>query len=323
MQWSVRELARDEYPLWDTLVQQSPQGSIFAQRWWLDIVTGGGVQLLGCFQRDRLFAGLPIWPQTVHGVRSLQGPPLTPYWSPLLLPLEGTPINRRNHERHLLRAFAEALSNWPDVTLHLHPTLPNGLALSWFGYAQTSRYAYRITALTSAELAEKTCHGGIRTELRAAAQADMSIAETIDLQQVMAFDTRVEQSSVRKLWPALAHEAQARDCLYTAAAVDAEGTPHAALAMLFDTHGAYVVLGGQRTGVRSTPGWTFLLWHALQAARTRATACEVHLPLTEHSEPFWWQFGGDVLPYAKFTRTDAWRLKSARWLEACLQRKTA
>ncbi len=145
MPLEVRELTQSEWPLWDKLITISPQRSLFVQRWWMDIVTGGEVHLLGCFQGERLVAGLPIWPCRAFGVSCLRQPPLTPYWGPVLQPLEGKYLTQLTTETGILRAFAEVLAPQAALSLTFHPALCNWLAFHWCGFSQTLHYSYRIT----------------------------------------------------------------------------------------------------------------------------------------------------------------------------------
>ena len=121
MQLDVRVLAPADDARWDALVESSAQGTVFAQRWWIEAATDGQGQRLGCFTGDRLLAGLPIWSTTTLGIRRLRQPPLTPYWGPIFGKLDGGYTTQLNSQMSILRAFAEALLPWPDVTMQWHP----------------------------------------------------------------------------------------------------------------------------------------------------------------------------------------------------------
>jgi hypothetical protein len=52
------ELNNTQYDLWDTFVDQSPQGDVFCYSWWLDAITKSNFKILALFDGDEIVAGL-------------------------------------------------------------------------------------------------------------------------------------------------------------------------------------------------------------------------------------------------------------------------
>ncbi len=157
----VRELSASEHHLWDHLVSVSEQRSLFVQRWWMEIVTQGHVRLYGCFDGERLLAGIQLWPCTTLGIPRLRQPPLTPYWGPILSPLRGDYHARIAGEEVILTALAEALAPWRDIAITCHPALTNWLGFTCQHFMQTTRYTYRIGNWRATSLEEATSHWSI------------------------------------------------------------------------------------------------------------------------------------------------------------------
>ena len=85
--YDVRALEEHEHALWDKLVRQSPQGTLFHTPLWLE-ATGVPFRLYGCFRGDELRAGAAVG---IVAPRSAGHPvaALTPYLG-LLLPPSAT-----------------------------------------------------------------------------------------------------------------------------------------------------------------------------------------------------------------------------------------
>src|SRR5215471_21852385 len=118
--FNLRFLETYEYPLWDALVDVSPQGSVFCQSWWLEAV--GNVRVLACFSGDEVVAGIPLWQEKRFGIRVCMMPKLTQTWGVVMRPFEGKPVTVAARETRLLRAFAAQLSRETLFFQAFHPS---------------------------------------------------------------------------------------------------------------------------------------------------------------------------------------------------------
>lgn len=316
----VRELLADEVHLWDALVAGSPQHTIFAQRWWIDVITEGAGKLLGCFQGKRLLAGLPIWPTTRLGVRQLRQPPLTPYWGPVFQQLEGKYVTRLNLEMSVLRAFARAIAPWQDVAMSFHPSLTNWLPFYWQHYAQTTRYTYRIDDLST--LSDAMCHNTVRAKIKRAVSAGVRVVDITDPEVLLRMYELTMQrqglapsAGVRRLWPAIARAAAAQDRLSMIAAVGKDGQVHFARALVWDDRCAYGLMAGGDPRFSASSGGTLTQWHRIQHAATLVRSYDFEGSVREPIETFFRQFGGVLTPYMIVTRASSPRLNAARFAQ--------
>jgi hypothetical protein len=317
----VRALTAAEMPLWDALFAESAQRSLFAERWWIDIVTDGHSVLLGCFTGSRLLAGLPIWPCATLGVRRLRQPPLTPYWGPLFGAIDGSYTTRLNTEMSILRAFADAVTAWADVTMAFHPTLNNWLPFHWTGYDQRTRYTYRIDRLADFPLTESAMQKPVRQKLRQATTAGVVMQDDVESAVVAALHERTMarqglrgSAEILAVWPKLAEAARARGRLFTTCAYDPDGNAHTARALLWDDRYAYALFGGSDPRFRQSGAGTLSLWHELQRAVDLAPGYDFEGSTIEPIETFFRAFGGTLTPYLLVTRNASLRLNTARSL---------
>lgn len=85
-----RRLNADETETWLKLLAESPQGSVYANPAYLEILTratGGSYSLLGVFRGSELVAGLPLYEQPITGGRSMANRLLLYYSGVVLKPL--------------------------------------------------------------------------------------------------------------------------------------------------------------------------------------------------------------------------------------------
>lgn len=321
MALTTRELAADEADLWDDLVARSPQRSIFASRWWMEAVTDGGVSLLACFDKDRLVAGLPIWKVSTFGVARLRQPPLTPYWGPLLNPAQGRGDVSVTSEFNALSALADHLSEYPDASMQLHHSLANWLPFYWAGFAQTTRYTYRITELEDLDSVRRSLHEGTRRKLSLAERDGVRATDMVD----PALVARLARSSMERqrassstelprIWEALAREAAARGCLFTNAVVDSEGNARAATAIVWDDRCAYNILVGSDSRFMDRTSGTVTTWRAVEHASSVVPEFDFEGSMVRGVSTFYRTFGADLVPYQHVSRRASRRLNAARRL---------
>jgi hypothetical protein len=315
----VRELTHEEYALWDALVAASPQGSIFAERWWMDVVTNGEVQLWGFFDGERLLAGMPVWQVATLGVRRLCQPVLTPYWGPIIAPADGKYTTRLGQEMAILRAFARRLVHWADVTLTLHPTLTNWMPFAWEGFSQTTRYTYRFEDLRAVDLGEETVVAGVRNTLRRARKHGLALRPMVpagDMLRLygMTLDRQGLRlgEAVRGVWPRLAEAALAHGRYASTGAIDDSGRLHSVVGMVWDARYAYGIFAGIDAETRHMCGGTLALWQQLRKAADVAPGYDFEGSMLEPVESFYRKFGATLTPYHMITRSVSARLNVAR-----------
>jgi len=83
-EYQARLLSPEEYPLWDALIRESPQGSIFSYSEYLRLLadaTNSRLQIIGCFKKDLLLGGCSLFVRKRHllGAHAISSGPDTPF----------------------------------------------------------------------------------------------------------------------------------------------------------------------------------------------------------------------------------------------------
>jgi hypothetical protein len=144
---TVRELD-DEYPAWNQMVADSPQGNVFARSDWLRMLCDTDpslrVLILGCFDDSgRLVGGQAIPWQTLWGLH-LSAEFEFFYCGPMLAPAGRGNLARRTADHHqIVTALAQALSDrLAYIHVDAHPAFQDVRPFLYAGWQATPAYTH-------------------------------------------------------------------------------------------------------------------------------------------------------------------------------------
>jgi len=211
-----------------------------------------------------------------------------------------------------LAAWCEDHAAWTRIVLP--PEMIDARAFIWRGWRAEVRYTYRTSAADDAATA---MHENARRQVKKAARLTVACPEGVEA--VRALAAVIEPTFRRQgeplptpaaAWRAYLDALVGLPSVRIVAAFDGE-TPHAAMALGFDTHRAYELLAGtSEEGLAS--GASALV---MQAAMREAAACVGELDLAGANIPsiarFKRGFGGRLVPYIAVSHAGStW----SRWL---------
>jgi Acetyltransferase (GNAT) domain len=300
---------------YDELVAGSPQGSVFARSWWLDAVAPGGWRA----HVVELGGARAAWP-TVHwagryGAVHL-GAPLTPYLGPILPARAGNPHKARSQEVHLVEALVEAIGRHAHLEARCHPAFSYWTPLAWHGFAQTTRYTWRL-APGDAEAAFRGLRENVRTDVRKAGRQGITVGEgaLVDFLPLRAHTLPAQRAAgatsapgalIRRLDAAAAEHA-ARTVLV---ARDGEGRPHAGAYLVHDDRFTYYLMAGSDPELRGSGAASLVLWTAVERALGRGAGFDFEGSMLRPVERFFRAFGGDPAPYSVVRSTPSAALRA-------------
>lgn len=126
--------------------------TVFHERWWLDLVTGGDYEELQLQRHGRLVARLPYWPMRRHGFRVALMPPLTHALGPALDEGPGSANTRALHRLDLTK---ELIAQLPPLALFsqvCHRELAEVLAFQGAGFETSVQFSSEIAPAPQAQL---------------------------------------------------------------------------------------------------------------------------------------------------------------------------
>ena len=308
---ALRDLARDEYRLWDDFVDASPQGSLFCYSWWLQAI-GGDVRVLGYFENNRLVAGIPLFFDKQYGLRVCTMPKATQTWGVIMEPFLGKRANALSREMQILKIFAQYLTRETIFYQQFHPNLQNWLPFYWNGFRQVSMCTYVLEDLTDLDQTWEGMAQNIRTKIRKAEKLGIIVIPcNIDLvfdAEVKTFSRqkkslpRYRRGQLERLYMS-AKEHNAGECF---AAKDPDGRVHAAAFVVWNHKRAYYLAGGGDSSLRSSGAQSLLAWHSIRFVAQRTRVFDFCGSVVEPIEQFVRGFGTKQVPYSRIMRFPIW-----------------
>ena len=297
MKLTTRTLTTEEFPLWERLLENSEQTTVFCRRWWMDWATNESWQILGCFDKDRLIGAMPIWQVHVLGNQTLKIPPLTQVWGPVLVRRNAKYVKVQSDYTNILRALASTSSSWKDVSITMHHSIDNCLPFKWCGFKETIRYTYTLDCLTNTDEIWKETRENIRTDLRKAERNGIQVRDDLPIKELVRIQKRTFQHQGLSSKSRTNITSRASSSAIDAsrgkifAAVDKQGNVHAAALLVWDDRCAYYLLGGSDPNLRNSGATSLLIWHMIKFSSNVSKRFDFEGSNIEPIERFFRSFG--------------------------------
>ena len=279
--------------------------SIFEQPWWLDAVAPGRWRAVETRDGNGPRARIVVAGTRRAGFSAATPPPYTPLQGPWLREVEGGAAHRLNAQTEALDELVAALPSLDLIRLGLSPELPTFLPFVWRGFTAQPRVTYRLDDLRDLDAVWAGFRQNLRRQVRSAerrlgvrdgdAEALIAAAAATFARQGLALP---HADPLRRLDAALAARGARRILL----AEDAGGRLHAALLVVWDSHRAYYLIGGQTDIGRGEGGASLLMWHAIRHAAQVSRGFDFEGSMIPSIERFFRSFGARQVPYVEVTK---------------------
>jgi hypothetical protein len=302
----LRYLRPVEYPLWEALVEVSPQGNVFCRPWYLNALRGD-VRVLAYIEGDHLIAGIPLYFQHWLGLRLCRMPRLVHTWGVIMEPLEGKRATVASREMEILKLFAKELSKEKFFIQSFHPTLSNWLPFYWNGFRQTTHFTYVLEDFPDLDKIWDQMGANVRRNIHKAERAGIKIVPcNSDLVAATAEKTFKHQckkmpysrSYINQLYLA-AKQNSAGECF---AAIDKQGKTHAATFVVWDHKRAYYLASGTDPKLRTSGAQSLLIWHLLEFTAGLAGTFDFVGSVVEPIGRFFGKFGAKLVPHNRIMK---------------------
>lgn len=303
-------LKPEQLPLWDALVEESDQCSVFVKSWWLEAACGQA-RILGYFEPGRLLAGIPLHYERRWGLKMCRMPNLTQTLGVTMRPLAGKQVARSARETEILNAFAEHLAQEFIFIQAFHPAMQNWLPFYWRGFTQTTHYTYVFEDLSSISNLWDGIEKDRRTNIRKARRLGITVKECgpeVVYQSASASFARQKRKCPYTLnyLCRLYEAARAHDAGVCMAATDSKGKVHAAEFFVWDAKRGYRLAGGHDTALGSSGGAVLLVWSLIEFAATRTAVFDFEGSMRRPIEASFRSFGATRVGYHRIVKMPSW-----------------
>jgi lipid II:glycine glycyltransferase (peptidoglycan interpeptide bridge formation enzyme) len=281
--------------------------ALFQQPWWLDAVAPGAWDAAIVTNDGEIVGRLPYVRMRRFGLTILGQPLLTQFLGPWIKPATGKIHTRLEHEYEILRGLIAALPEHDVFLQDFHHSITNCLPFYWQGFAQSVRYTYVIEDLNDLDAIWNGFRKTVRAHIRKAEQ-EVVVRAIDDVEPFLALHRMTYERQgmalpysadlIRRLDAACSARGVRRILL----AEGPDGTPHAAVYLVWDAESAYSLMSGNDPRQRSSGAISLLRWEAIKFAREVTRRFDFEGSMLEPVERFFRAFGGRQIRFARLAR---------------------
>jgi hypothetical protein len=290
-------------PSYDEFVAKSPQGSVFAHRWWLDAVAPGRYQIFVARKGSQLDAVWPIVRSEVDGEVHVHMPAITQKLGIMFAATDAKPVEAQSARQKYCADLIDQLGPTTTFFQNFHENFTDWLPFYWNGFTQTTRYTYVLEDISDSEVVWNGMRTNHRRVIRRAQRLGIQITDTLPLED---FLTLYHMTFSRQGVPPLADDDTIRriDAAVLAnagrkifAGVDANGNPHAAVYVVWADGTAYYLMGGSDPELRESGAQLLAFWEAIKFAKNVAKRFDFEGSMLPNIERNFRGFGTRQLSY--------------------------
>jgi len=142
-EFEVRDLEEDEYEEWNSLVEKSPQGTIFHKTSWLASFDDYQSKTIVCTYKKSIVGGIPLPYTKRYGIKFAVNPPFTPYLGVIFKENDYKYTKKLSFEKRLSKLIAENIKDFaPYMEYSFHYNFVDAQPFIWTGFSVKPHYTY-------------------------------------------------------------------------------------------------------------------------------------------------------------------------------------
>lgn len=271
---TIDTLTPDHYPIWDSFVESSPQGSIFQTSGWIEIITKQfhlEPRIIAVKEGEDIIGGVVLYYKRRFGIPIAARPPLTSYNGILHGPdHERKPQKKQTDEAETTGLLLQRIQGEVRFAqFSLSPATVDVRPFQWHGWKTEVQFTYH-NSLTDLPKAWESLSQSVRRKINRAREKTLTISEAGDLDTLL---TLQEQSYARSaLHPVVTREQFRIICsvllqkgmikIYSIS--DAERVVHSSRVIILAGQTAYDWIAGSNQATMDENGTHLLLWEIFE-----------------------------------------------------------
>lgn len=295
-------LRPDQFNMWNSFVDESPQGDVFCYSWWLDVITKSNFKIYAVFHKDTIIAGMPL---ALDENRKVNEPPLTRTLGVLYKDQAYLSLQKQiSNQRRWLSALLNFLPLNEFVQMSMHHNFTDWLLFRWKGFSQTTRYTYLIDYNDEKyKDLYKNLNRGRKESIKKAKKSGIHIEQTDDIALMYKYESMSFQRqglnfkmSFNEL-VLLDKQIKKNIERVVFKATDNMNRIHAMVYVVFNKRSAYALLSGGNPVFRKSGGHTLAMWEAMKYFKDKVDIFNFGGSDLESIERHLKGFGGVLTPY--------------------------
>lgn len=300
----IRELGDHEYELWDNLVANSLQGTLFHKSYWLK-ESGAQFKIYGYFRGNELFAGLPItYTITKLGIKKLYHPFLTPYLGIAFKNTDSKYVTRMSQEKGISREFAQKIkSEFDCIAISFSPYFLDLQPFIWEGFFTDIRYTY-LLELDDLNNVWTNMDNKRRNDITKAEKDGIRIEKCNDFYQTFrliekTFMRQGKRADFKEQAFKFNEVLEGKEQCKSFFAIDKSGQRTACAYIAWDEKRSYYLFGGYDPERSHSGASALAIWNAIKFVKNELNLnyFDFEGSSIEPVELFFRKFGGILTPY--------------------------
>ena len=313
---NVRNIEKEEFDEWATLVERSPQGTIFHKSYWLE-ASLMKYRIYGCYRGSELVGGLPITYSEHLGIKCACHPPLTPYIGAIYENLKGKNVTRLSKQKEICTKLAKKLKeDFDGVSFRFAPFSVDLQPFIWEGFSTSVSYVYRLS-IENLDSVWKEMDKRRREYIAHSEREGFYTVLQDDLEELYSLVEKTYQKQQMKPFfrkAAFSYQSilKTKNECKSFVVKDRSGKSKAAVFIVWDRNTAYSLLSGYDYESDSMDAGSLAMWEAIKFSRNQLNLKEFDFcgSMIPRIERYLRKFGGTLTP----TYSVDWSKFGIKWL---------
>ncbi len=300
---NIEYIEKDNYHLWNSFVDKSPQGSIFNKSWYLDILEVD-YKILSVMEDGKILSGIIL---AKNEINTYANPMLDKYLGVLLVNnIEGNRHKVVSKEYKYIELLSQELKKIKSFDYYFHPNFKNWIPLSWYGFTQQTRYTYKIdNRAKKIEEIESNFHHNIKRNIKNAIKKEVKIKDNIPFEDLwdVVNKTFLRQGSKapfkKEKLNRFTERLKEQGSFVSFGAYDEDDNCISVLGMVYEDKSSYLLLNGIDIEKEIRGANAYIVAHSIRYFHNRCDYYDFEGSMLLGVEEFYRKFGGELVPYMR------------------------
>lgn len=306
---------------WDTFIQQSPQGCIYAMHGYIECIREDW-QAYILKEKGEWVAVMPFILNKKGPFNFLPQAPLTQHWGIFFTEETGKPYAILSKQGRIITRICEEIADISLLNFHLSPQFDYPLPFHWQGFELHTRYTYQIDLKGDPSRLDSHLESSHKRQIRKANKTGIQFYQEESLEALKnlyaqnlahGHDLSAGDNRVLPILEKLLTYLQKTGQGYLCVGRDSQQEIYAAGLFAFACGKMYYLSGAYHPARMSSGAMTALIWHNIQAAKEKGLEVfDFEGSMIAGIEQFFRKFGAKPIPYLQLYKNNLplW----AKWL---------
>lgn len=286
--------------LWNSLVQNSPQGSIFSESWYLDALKVDYKILCVIDKADNILAGIIL---AKNQINTYSNPMLDKYLGVIIKGENALSHKTISKQYKVVELLSKELIKYKSFDYYFHPQYKNWIPFYWNGFAQQTRYTYRINLSLEIKEIQGKFHGNLKNDIRNAIKSNIHIYKNTEFDVFFNIinKTFLRQGSNapfnRVKLKSFIKELTLKRRFVSFKALNQDGDTIAVCGLINEEKSSYLILNGIDNDKLIRGANALMILEAIKYFQGKSNYFDFEGSMLPGVEQFYRRFGGELVPY--------------------------